>query len=69
MNDVEELQGLESACRLCLTTDETRSSIFGAVPTLVPLVDKIQSCVSVEVSTELFISIFSHIACQFIHFT
>ncbi|XP_058791456.1 zinc finger protein 62-like [Phymastichus coffea] len=50
MDDVVEIS-LANACRLCLTTDQTRSSIFTVPYLSVPIVDKIRSCLSIQVLT------------------
>ncbi|KAK0091070.1 hypothetical protein PV326_003791 [Microctonus aethiopoides] len=49
MDDVVELDNVRNLCRLCLSTDEPRSPIFGVQESSVPLVEKIQACLSIEV--------------------
>ncbi|XP_011502801.1 PREDICTED: zinc finger protein 62 homolog isoform X2 [Ceratosolen solmsi marchali] len=51
MDDVVEISGLENACRLCLTTEQTRSSIFGVPHVSVPFVEKIRACLSIQISS------------------
>ncbi|XP_003427125.1 zinc finger protein Xfin [Nasonia vitripennis] len=52
MEDVVEITaGLENACRLCLTTEQTRSSIFGVPHVSVPFAEKIRACLSIQVSS------------------
>ncbi|XP_015180184.1 PREDICTED: zinc finger protein 62-like [Polistes dominula] len=52
MDDVE-LLNVDNVCRLCLTVDEPKSSIFQTEdsPTAVPLVTKIQACLSLQILT------------------
>ncbi|EZA57874.1 hypothetical protein X777_00976 [Ooceraea biroi] len=53
--DVVELGNVESVCRLCLSTDETRSSVFAARDqedsSGVPLATKIEACLSIQISS------------------
>ncbi|XP_011308681.1 zinc finger protein 62 isoform X2 [Fopius arisanus] len=48
MDEVVELETLDNVCRLCLSKDEPKSPIFG-VQEAVPLAEKIQNCLSIEV--------------------
>ncbi|XP_053987514.1 zinc finger protein 62 homolog [Hylaeus volcanicus] len=50
MDEVVELQDMENVCRLCLSTDEPKSSVFGMQDSPVPLVTKIQACLSIQIS-------------------
>lgn len=51
MDDIVELSNVENVCRLCLSVEEPKSSIFEAQDssTAVPLVTKIQACLSLQV--------------------
>lgn len=49
-DDVEIAAGLEHACRLCLTTDQTRTSIFAVPERSLPFDEKISTCLSIQVS-------------------
>lgn len=51
MDDIVELLNVENVCRLCLSVEEPKSSIFGAQDSsaAVPLVTKIQACLSLQV--------------------
>ncbi|XP_034948720.1 zinc finger protein 62 homolog [Chelonus insularis] len=49
MDDVVEFENVEDLCRLCLSKDEPTSSIFGVQESSVPLADKIQACLSIEI--------------------
>ncbi|XP_015111400.1 zinc finger protein 845 isoform X1 [Diachasma alloeum] len=49
MDEVVELEALDNVCRLCLSTDEPKSPIFGVQGAAVPLAEKIQDCLSIEV--------------------
>ncbi|KAK2583123.1 hypothetical protein KPH14_009149 [Odynerus spinipes] len=50
MDDVVELQNVDNVCRLCLSAEEPKSSIFGTQDSAaVPLVIKIQACLSLQI--------------------
>ncbi|XP_047343176.1 zinc finger protein 62-like isoform X1 [Vespa velutina] len=51
MDDIVELSNVENVCRLCLSVEEPKSSIFGAQDSSagVPLVTKIQACLSLQI--------------------
>ncbi|XP_076626737.1 uncharacterized protein LOC143344505 [Colletes latitarsis] len=49
MDEVVELQNMENVCRLCLSTDEPKSSVFGMQDSPVPLATKIQACLSIQI--------------------
>nr|XP_012142293.1 PREDICTED: zinc finger protein Xfin-like isoform X1 [Megachile rotundata]XP_012142294.1 PREDICTED: zinc finger protein Xfin-like isoform X1 [Megachile rotundata]XP_012142295.1 PREDICTED: zinc finger protein Xfin-like isoform X1 [Megachile rotundata] len=49
MDEVDELQNMESVCRLCLSTDEPKLSVFGEQESPVSLANKIQACLSIEI--------------------
>lgn len=49
MDEVIELQNMENVCRLCLSTDEPKSSVFEAEESPVSLANKIQACLSIQV--------------------
>jgi len=55
--DVVEIGNVESVCRLCLSTDETRSSVFATQghedPSGVSLITKIEACLSIQVNSKL----------------
>ncbi|XP_011693099.1 PREDICTED: zinc finger protein 26-like [Wasmannia auropunctata] len=55
--DVVEIENVESVCRLCLSTDEPRASVFATQEeeeekdlSSVPLAAKIQACLSIQIS-------------------
>ncbi|KAH0560707.1 zinc finger protein 62 homolog [Cotesia glomerata] len=48
-DDVVELNNVENLCRLCLSSDDPKSPIFGLQESSVPLADKIQACLSIEI--------------------
>ncbi|XP_012531667.1 zinc finger protein 62 [Monomorium pharaonis] len=56
--DVVEIENVENVCRLCLATDGPRSSVFATEKedderedsSGVPLADKIQACLSIQIS-------------------
>ncbi|KZC09648.1 Zinc finger protein 91 [Dufourea novaeangliae] len=50
MDDVVELQNMENVCRLCLSNDEPKTSVFGAQDSPVSLATKIQACLSIQIS-------------------
>lgn len=45
----QEDDDLENACRLCLTTEQTRTSIFGVPNVSLPFVEKINTCLAIQV--------------------
>lgn len=57
--DVVEIENVKNVCRLCLSTDEPRSSVFATYEeeeeeevekdSGVPLAAKIQACLSIQV--------------------
>lgn len=49
MDEVDELQNMENVCRLCLSTDEPKLSVFGEQESPVSLANKIQACLSIQV--------------------
>ncbi|XP_076232943.1 uncharacterized protein LOC143178289 [Calliopsis andreniformis] len=49
MDEVVVLQNMENVCRLCLSTDEPKSSVFGMQDSPVPLAAKIQACLSIQI--------------------
>ncbi|XP_072751208.1 uncharacterized protein [Anoplolepis gracilipes] len=57
--DVVEIGNVENVCRLCLSVDEPKSSVFAQKreeeeeknPSNVPLAAKIQACLSIQIST------------------
>ncbi|XP_076674474.1 uncharacterized protein LOC143372311 isoform X2 [Andrena cerasifolii] len=49
MDEVVELRNMENACRLCLSTDEGKSSVFAMQDTPVSLAAKIQGCLSIQI--------------------
>lgn len=55
--DVVEIENVENVCRLCLSTDEPRSSVFTTDKeeddTAVSLAVKIKACLSIEVGARL----------------
>jgi len=55
--DVVEIGNVESVCRLCLSTDETRSSVFAVQShedsSGVSLITKIEACLSIQVESNL----------------
>ncbi|XP_057321300.1 zinc finger protein 62-like isoform X1 [Microplitis mediator] len=48
-DDVVELNNIENLCRLCLSTEDPKSPIFGLQESPVSLVEKIQACLSIEI--------------------
>lgn len=60
--DVVEIENVENVCRLCLSTDEPRSSVFATheeeeveKDSGVPLVAKIQACLSIQVRARVIL--------------
>ncbi|XP_017788464.1 PREDICTED: zinc finger protein 845-like [Habropoda laboriosa] len=51
MDEVVELQDMENVCRLCLSTDDPKSSVFGGQDSPVSLASKIQACLSIQILT------------------
>ncbi|XP_006617514.1 zinc finger protein 62-like [Apis dorsata] len=51
MDEVIELQNMENVCRLCLSTDEPKSSVFEVEDSPVSLANKIQACLSIQILT------------------
>ncbi|XP_046618635.1 zinc finger protein 62 homolog isoform X1 [Neodiprion virginianus] len=51
MDDAASTPNVENVCRLCLSADEPRSSIFEGDDSSVPLSFKIQACLAIEVSS------------------
>ncbi|OAD57830.1 Zinc finger protein 91 [Eufriesea mexicana] len=51
MDEVVELQKMDNVCRLCLSTDEPKSSVFGTENASVSLASKIQACLSIQILT------------------
>lgn len=49
MGEVVELQNVEDVCRLCLSTDEPKLSVFETGDSPVSLASKIQACLSIQV--------------------
>lgn len=52
-----EVGNVENICRLCLSTDEPRSSVFEAheqEDSAIPLATKIQACLSIQVHACFF---------------
>ncbi|XP_031836924.1 uncharacterized protein LOC116428877 [Nomia melanderi] len=49
MDEVVVLQNIENVCRLCLSDDEPKLSVFGTQETPVSLVSKIQACLSIQI--------------------
>nr|XP_034182381.1 zinc finger protein 62 homolog [Osmia lignaria] len=49
MDEVDELQNMENVCRLCLSTDEPKLSVFGEQESPVSLANKIQACLSIQI--------------------
>ncbi|XP_078045751.1 uncharacterized protein LOC144474585 isoform X2 [Augochlora pura] len=49
MDKVVVLQRMENVCRLCLSEDEPKLSVFGAQETPVSLATKIQACLSIQI--------------------
>lgn len=53
IENTEVIENVEDVCRLCLSIDEPRSSVFVAPeqedPSCVTLVAKIQACLSIQV--------------------
>ncbi|XP_076755032.1 uncharacterized protein LOC143425867 [Xylocopa sonorina] len=50
MDEVVELENMEKVCRLCLSAEEPKSSVFGGQDTSVSLAAKIQACLSIQIS-------------------
>ncbi|KAF3423802.1 hypothetical protein E2986_05391 [Frieseomelitta varia] len=51
MDEVVELQDMENVCRLCLSTDEPKLSVFETEDSLLSMASKIQACLSIQIST------------------
>ncbi|XP_017882494.1 zinc finger protein 845-like [Ceratina calcarata] len=51
MNGSEEVRNMENVCRLCLSADEPKSSVFGGQGSPLSLASKIQDCLSIQIST------------------
>ncbi|KOX71317.1 Zinc finger protein hangover [Melipona quadrifasciata] len=51
MDKVAELQNVENVCRLCLSTDEPKLSVFEMEDSLLSMASKIQACLSIQIST------------------
>ncbi|XP_033329819.2 uncharacterized protein LOC117222300 [Megalopta genalis] len=49
MDKVVVLQRMENVCRLCLSEDEPKLSVFGSQETPVSLATKIQACLSIQI--------------------
>ncbi|XP_071855823.1 uncharacterized protein [Bombus fervidus] len=49
MDEVVELQNMEDVCRLCLSTDEPKLSVFETEDSPVPIASKIQACLSIQI--------------------
>lgn len=56
MDEVVELEKMENVCRLCLSTDEPKSSVFGTQNAPISLASKIQACLSIQVRERCFYS-------------
>ncbi|XP_012256689.2 zinc finger protein Xfin-like [Athalia rosae] len=51
MDDVVSIPNVENICRLCLSPDDPKSSIFDGDDSSVPLSCKIQACLAIQISS------------------
>lgn len=56
MDEVVELQDMENVCRLCLSTDEPKLSVFEMEDSLLSMASKIQACLSIQVCAQNIIT-------------
>ncbi|XP_015603291.1 zinc finger protein 62 homolog [Cephus cinctus] len=50
MEEMEQLRNVEDLCRLCLSVDQPKSSVFRGEDSSVSLATKIEACLSIEIS-------------------
>ena len=64
MDEVVELQNMENVCRLCLSTDEPKLSVFETEDSL-SMASKIQACLSIQVRARNILVYYVVVSCVY----